>query len=87
MTNMRRPETESELNNLEHTLVIRLDVTDRSSIDSAITQTLETFGGIDALVNNAGYGGHAALEQSSDFNTTRAVMPILRKRGGLLPFR
>ena len=93
---MRRPETESELNNLENTLVTGLDVTDRSSIDSAVTQTLETFGGIDALVNNAGYGGHAALEQSSDesvrtmfdtnvfgvFNTTRAVMPILRKRGG-----
>ncbi|MDE0270225.1 MAG: SDR family NAD(P)-dependent oxidoreductase, partial [Gammaproteobacteria bacterium] len=52
--------------------------------------------GIDVLVNNAGYGGHAALEQSSDasvramfdtnvfgvFNTTRAVMPIMRKQGG-----
>ena len=93
---MRRPEAERELGDLENTFVTALDVTDRSSIDSAIAQTLATFGGIDVLVNNAGYGGHAALEQSSDesvramfdtnvfgvFNTTRAVMPMLRKRGG-----
>ena len=63
---MRRPDAERELRDLENTFVTALDVTDRSSIDSAIAQTLATFGGIDVLVNNAGYGGHAALEQSSD---------------------
>ena len=92
---MRRPENAGELNNLENTLVTSLDVTDQSSIADAVAETLERFGSIDVLVNNAGYGGHAALEQSSDasvramfdtnvfgvFNTTRAVMPIMRKQG------
>ena len=92
---MRRPENETELNALENTLVLALDVTDQSSINDAISQAIDNFGTIDVLVNNAGYGGHAALEQSSDesvramfdtnvfgvFNTTRAVMPILRKQG------
>lgn len=92
---MRNPETEKELTELENTLVTSLDVTDQSSVDDAISKSLDMFGGIHVLVNNAGYGGHAALEQSSDesvramfdtnvfgvFNTTRAVMPILRKQG------
>ena len=92
---MRRPENEGELNTLENTLVTGLDVTDQSSIADAVAKALERFGGIDVLVNNAGYGGHAALEQSSAasvramfdtnvfgvFNTTRAVMPVLRKQG------
>ena len=92
---MRTPANESELNTLENTLVTALDVTDQSSIDAAVSFTLEKFGGIDVLVNNAGYGGHAALEQSTDesvramfdtnvfgvFNTTRTVMPILREQG------
>ena len=92
---MRSPEKETELGGLANTLVTRLDVTDQASIDEAITRTLDSFGSIDALVNNAGYGGHAALEQSTDeavramfdtnvfgvFNTTRSVMPVLRKQG------
>ena len=63
---MRRPENEAELNALENTLVLALDVTDQSSINDAISQAIDNFGTIDVLVNNAGYGGHAALEQSSD---------------------
>ena len=92
---MRRPENESELGNLDNTLLLALDVTDQSSINDAISQAVNKFSTIDVLVNNAGYGGHAALEQSSDesvrtmfdtnvfgvFNTTRTVMPILRQQG------
>ena len=92
---MRRPQNERELTKLTNTCVTSLDVTDQQSIDDAISKALDVFGSIDVLVNNAGYGGHAALEQSSDasvramfdtnvfgvFNTTRAVMPILREQG------
>ena len=92
---MRRPENEVELRGLENTLVIALDVTDQASIDDAIAQAVASFGTIDVLVNNAGYGGHSALEQTSDesvramfdtnvfgvFNTTRSVMPLLRQQG------
>ena len=93
---MRTPDRESELTALDNVLVTRLDVTDRGSIDTAIEAGLERFGALHALVNNAGYGGHALLEQSSDsairamyetnvfgvINVTRAVLPILRRQGG-----
>lgn len=35
-------------------LALGCDVTDRSSVDAAISHTLETFGGFDILVSNAG---------------------------------
>ncbi len=92
---MRSPDKESELSKLKNTLVTRLDVTDQGSISQAIDAGLEAFGKIDALVNNAGYGGHALLEQTTDktiremyetnvfgvMNTCRAVLPLMRKQG------
>ncbi len=53
---MRRPEEETELAQLPGVLVVRLDVEDRASIDSAIASGLARFGRIDAVVNNAGFG-------------------------------
>jgi NAD(P)-dependent dehydrogenase (short-subunit alcohol dehydrogenase family) len=52
---MRRPE-ESDLQKIADVECFRLDVTDIASIKSAITETLEKFGRIDVVVNNAGYG-------------------------------
>ena len=52
---MRRPE-ESDLQKIADVECFRLDVTDVASIKSAITETLEKFGRIDVVVNNAGYG-------------------------------
>ena len=93
---MRRPEAGADLAKLEGLVVERLDVTDQTQVAAAIQTTLDRFGAIDALVNNAGYGGHAMLEQSSDrmirdmyetnvfgvMNTCRAVLPIMRKQKG-----
>src|SRR5882724_5694387 len=53
---MRRPVANPDLNRKENVLVTRLDVQDRASIDAAVTQGIERFGGIDAIVNNAGFG-------------------------------
>ncbi len=91
---MRSPEKETELTALDDVLVTRLDVTDEASIQEAIDAAVERFGAIDVLVNNAGYGAHALLEQMPDavvralydtnvfgvMNTCRAVLPHMRKR-------
>ena len=89
---MRQPEQESELTQLEHTLVTHLDVQEPESIQSAVSAGLRRYGRIDALVNNAGYGAYGPLEATPlekirrqfDVNvigvlaTTRALLPHFR---------
>ncbi len=92
---MRTPESETELTRLDSVVVARLDVTDPASITAAVEMAIQQFGNIDVLVNNAGRGGRALLEQTSDekilsmFETnvfglmrvTRAVLPYMRRQG------
>jgi NADP-dependent 3-hydroxy acid dehydrogenase YdfG len=73
---------------------LALDVTDGGQVDSAVTQAFATFGQVDVLVNNAGYGVAGAIEEVSAaefmpmFETnlfgllkvTRAFLPHLRKQ-------
>src|SRR5690348_14241973 len=47
-------------------LPLALDVTDRAQITAAVAATEEAFGGIDVLVNNAGYGYLSAVEEGED---------------------
>jgi NAD(P)-dependent dehydrogenase (short-subunit alcohol dehydrogenase family) len=80
-------------------LVMPLDVTRRVQIDEVVAETKRRFGRIDALVNNAGYGYLAAIEEGEDgavramfeanvfglIDMTKAVLPIMREqRGGLI---
>jgi len=79
----------------EHVLVLKLDVTDESQITDAIQAAERRFGGIDVLVNNAGIGYFAAIEEAEEaevrkmfevnvFGLNRmvqAVLPGMRKRG------
>jgi NAD(P)-dependent dehydrogenase (short-subunit alcohol dehydrogenase family) len=75
-------------------LALALDVTDDHQVASAVAAAVERFGGIDVLVNNAGYGYRAAVEEGADddvrrlfethvFGTVRmikAVLPDMRAR-------
>lgn len=93
---MRSPQKETELNQLDNVLVTRLDVSDQESITQATRVGMETFGSIDVLVNNAGYGGRGLFEQFREENiygmyetnvfglmrVSRAVLPIMRQQKG-----
>ena len=73
-------------------LALALDVDKQDEIDAAVKAAEARFGRIDVLVNNAGYGYLAAIEEGDDddvramFDTnffglaamTRAVLPIMR---------
>src|SRR6185436_13526401 len=76
-------------------LGLQLDVTDAKQVSETVAQTERTFGRIDVLVNNAGYGYLAAVEEGEDaevramFETnffglvtlTKRVLPGMRARG------
>ncbi len=94
---MRTPEKADDLNKIVDIECFGLDVTDVASIKSAIAATLEKFGRIDAVVNNAGYGLFGAFEAATSeqierqfqtnvfglMNVCREILPYFRqqKRG------
>lgn len=91
---MRSPTDAGSLATLERVVCPRLDVTDPSSIQQAVQATLEKFGTIDVVVNNAGYGLMGIFELATPeqieqqfatnvfgvMNVIRAVLPHLRDR-------
>ncbi|HVD18047.1 MAG TPA: oxidoreductase [Propionibacteriaceae bacterium] len=81
-------------NNTDRVLPLALDVTDSTQVTDAVSQAEEKFGHIDVLVNNAGYGYRAAVEEGDEsdirqlFETQffgavamiKAVLPGMRAR-------
>jgi NAD(P)-dependent dehydrogenase (short-subunit alcohol dehydrogenase family) len=75
-------------------LALRLDVSDPAQVAAAVKDAEGRFGGIDVLVNNAGYGYRGAVEEADDgdirrlFETnffglvamTQSVLPGMRAR-------
>lgn len=78
-------------------IAVRLDVTDKDKVRDVIAGAIEQAGGIDVVVNNAGYGLSGAAEELSDAEmrhqmetnffglvaVTQAALPFMRaqKRG------
>jgi NAD(P)-dependent dehydrogenase (short-subunit alcohol dehydrogenase family) len=80
----------------EALLPMKLDVTDREADFAAVRRAYETFGRLDVVVNNAGYGQFGMVEEISEAEiraqletnllavlwVTQAALPYLRAQGG-----
>jgi len=92
----RNPDQISDLvkGHEDRAIALKLDVTDESQVAAAAKAAQDRFGQIDVLVNNAGYGYLAAIEEGEDsevramfeanffglVSMTRAVLPGMRTR-------
>src|ERR1700748_2142109 len=92
----RKPEQLSDLVDKygDKIRAVALDVTNPSAAGNAIQATIDAFGRLDVLVNNAGYCNITSIETGSDedfreqidtnfygvVNVTKAALPVLRKQ-------
>jgi NAD(P)-dependent dehydrogenase (short-subunit alcohol dehydrogenase family) len=80
--------------NGSNSLAVLMDITNTTQIKDALAQAISTYGKIDVLVNNAGYGLAGAIEETSmqearnifeanffgTLQVTQLALPILRKQ-------
>jgi NAD(P)-dependent dehydrogenase (short-subunit alcohol dehydrogenase family) len=80
----------------ERVLPLALDVTGRAAVFTAVSRAADTFGGLDVVVNNAGYGLFGMVEETTESQAraqvetnlfgalwvTQAALPVLRAQGG-----
>lgn len=94
---LRRPEALDDLRAVagDRLWVRRLDVTDIAEVSAVLDAAFAELGEVDVVINNAGYGVFAAVEEASDeqirrvidtnltgsINVIRAALPHLRGQG------
>lgn len=61
----------NSINDLHAAMTLPLDVTDRQSVDDAVSKVIARFHKIDLLVNNAGYSLRGALEEVNVENSKK----------------
>jgi NAD(P)-dependent dehydrogenase (short-subunit alcohol dehydrogenase family) len=92
----RRPEAIEGLRgrHRQATATLPLDVVDPGDARKAVEESVATFGRVDVVVNNAGYGHFGAIEELTDaelreqfdvnlfgvLNVTRAALPQMRRQ-------
>ncbi|MDR6193763.1 SDR family oxidoreductase [Siphonobacter sp. SORGH_AS_0500] len=91
-TSRNKKSLQEAVSETDQFLALEMDLSSEASVQQAVNQTLEKFGRIDVVVNNAGYGQIGSLEELSDtesrdnfevnvfglLNVIRATMPHLR---------
>lgn len=94
-TSRSLPALKSAVGTHDNFLPLQVDLMSEVSVASGISKTVETFGSLDVVVNNAGYGQNGTLEELTDsecrqnfdvnvfglLNVVRKAMPILREQG------
>jgi NAD(P)-dependent dehydrogenase (short-subunit alcohol dehydrogenase family) len=99
----RDPETLADLLTIDGDRIItwRLDITDFAAAERAMAAAVERFGSLDIVVNNAGYGNVAPIEDTnldafrSQIETnllgtiivTKAAIPLFRQQRVVASFR
>jgi NAD(P)-dependent dehydrogenase (short-subunit alcohol dehydrogenase family) len=77
-------------------IAVRTDVSQESEVNAMVARVVEELGGIDILVNNAGFGRPILVEDmtaaqwlrtigvnlNGPFFCSKAVIPVMKKRGG-----
>lgn len=93
-TSRNKKELERLIAPSENFLPIEMNLIDESNVKLAISQTIDQFGSLDVVVNNAGYGLLGAVEELSDaearqnfdvnvfgsLNVIRQALPQMRKQ-------
>jgi 3-oxoacyl-[acyl-carrier protein] reductase len=80
----------------EKSMTAHVNITNEAEVDRAVSETLERFGRIDVLVNNAGISRHRKIEEmtvemfesvmsvnvTGTFICCRAIAPVMKRQGG-----